>query len=220
MAGRKRSRAASKNTRRVRRRTGPARSLRDNNMLVKRCVHMSDNAIRTTWSSWNYAFRLSDLPDYSQFTNLFDRYRINAVKLLFIPAYNSIEENQGNLNQASSLNYLSVQPRVYTIIDKNGDATTSTENTMLENGNVRIIREPCKSFTVYCKNPCVQLAGEASGVIVSGISKARQWCDTTNYNMAHYGISWGGIAYNGTSSTVAQAYNIVATYYLQFKNVI
>ena len=40
-----------------------------------------------------FTFALADLPNYTEFTTLFDQYRINAVKLTFIPRLSSADSN-------------------------------------------------------------------------------------------------------------------------------
>lgn len=165
------------------------------------------------WSYWNYTFPLSALQGYTEFTNLFGKYRINAVKLTFMPFFSG-----NDYAQAANSTVYAENPRVHYIVDTSGTSASQvdTEAEMLEFANVRTVRNPTKSFSIYIRNPCVHL-GTASGVtIVGGAPKAKQWIDTANYNIVHHGCSIGMVIPGG-ASTGAWKFQVVIKYYMQFK---
>jgi len=182
---------------------------RSNLVSVTRKVTLTPVAF-STWQSQSYAFTLGVLPNYTEFTNLFEQYRINAIKLMFIPAFNGVEGN----TSATVL----AQPRLYTIIDKDGNAQTSSETDMQQYGNARLIREPSKSFTIYIKKPSVQMGTANALTIVGGAPRSSPWLDCDNYQVQHWGCAIGGIMPFTTAGSAT--YSVVATYYMQFKNVV
>ena len=125
---------------------------RSNLVSIKRTRRVADFTVGMSWNSQAYVFTLASLQNYTEFTNLFEQYRINAIKLTFIPQVNGCDAEQQASNAAGGVAYNS-NPIVYTIIDKDGSATTSTEDAMLQYGNARIIRGAYKPWTIYIKGP-------------------------------------------------------------------
>lgn len=173
------------------------------------------------YSYTSYMFNLGGLPNYTEFTNLFDAYRILAVKITFIPSVSS--NDAGNVLNATNWGY---QPTIWTGVDKNGFSwtgatypTINTENAIVQNNNAKIVRNPLKPFSIYIKNPAVELGVVASATLVGGGNRARQWIDTDNYSVNHYGAFIGGLIPNGTAN-FSVVYNPIIKYYMQFKNVI
>lgn len=204
---------SSRSRRSTRRRTAPVRTWRRsivaaNIVTVKRKVTLADVTFNI-WQSQAYAPLLSQLPNYTEFTNLFEQYRINGIKLDFIPKSTSFEAN----TSAS----VAIMPRLYTIIDKDGNAQTSSETAMQQYGNARLIRDPSKPFSIYIKKPCVQFGTANTITIVGGAPKASPWLDCDNFNVQHWGCAIGGIMPTGTGSV---SFSVVATYYMQFKHVV
>lgn len=210
--GYKRRRTTRKPARRTRRRLAtvrPSRWMTRNNLVsIKRKVTLPDVSFNI-WQSQAYAPLLSQLPSYTEFTNLFEQYRINAVKFDFIPKSTSFEANTSAA--------VATMPRLYTIIDKDGNAQTSSEVAMQQYGNSRLIRDPSKPFSIYIKRPCVQFGTANTITIVGGAPKPSPWLDCDNFSVQHWGCAIGGIMPTGTGSV---SFSVVATYYMQFKNVV
>ena len=81
-------------TRRPRRmmRRKPSRPLAKRAMKVhhfRRTFKASNISSTTTGVLGGYSFSLDQLPNYTEFTNLFDQYRINKIVVKFIPNHNS-----------------------------------------------------------------------------------------------------------------------------------
>lgn len=209
--GRRRTRRRT--TRRLRLTRGVTRS----NLvsITRRVVFPEFTLPNNTWYTTSYAFSLAQLPSYTDFTNLFEQYRINAVKLQFMPTFDSADLN---FNPAGTGSVWTRIPRMYTIIDRDGNPQLSTENAMIQYGNVRQITSPLKPFSVYIKAPCVQVATANNVTLVGGAPKGKQWIDCDNYNIGHWGCALGGIAGGTTSGQII--YQVVATFYMQFKNAI
>lgn len=191
------------------------RAKKDNFVSIKRTVTFTDQQVSNSWSCAGYAFTLAMLPSYTEFTQLFEQYRIMAIKLKFLPCFSQNDQEQSNANSAATAPW-AVNPRMYVAIDKDGQANTGSESAIQQYGGCRVISEPLKAFSVYIKNPCVQLGTANAITIVGGAAKARQWIDTDNYNVQHYGCAVGGVI-PFTSAGYAFRYYVVATYYMQFK---
>lgn len=195
------------------------RQFRNENLIsCKRTVTLADFTVSTTWSARSFAFALSALPSYSEFGNLFEQYRINAVKLQFIPFFDGNDLGSSAANVTGGAGWFT-NPRLYHAIDKDGNGATGSETALQEYSDVKIVTEPMKPFVVYIKNPCVQVATANALTLVGGAPKSRQWIDTDNYNIQHYGCVVGAIA-PFASAGYAFKYSVVATYYMEFKGVV
>lgn len=156
------------------------------------------------------SFQLSDLPGYSQFTNLYDQYRFVAVKAEFIPM---------NL----PVTYLNVSvivptcPILYTCIDLD-DATIPGTNQIVEEHESVTCHG---AFTPATTNKYIRWLRPAcapemyqTGGFGGYASKQLQWLDTASSAVQHYGLKWWVYA---ATNTPAYKYNVTLTYYLQFK---
>lgn len=167
------------------------------------------------WNSTNYSFRLNNIPTYTEFTNLFEQYRINAVKLTFIPEWiGGLDQNNAYMSSTGGSPFIS-SPRLYTLIDKDGDPQTNTEDRMLENSKARLIKAPHRPFSIFVRKPCAQFEVATSLGFSGAAPKASPWLDCDNYGVNHFGCAIGAQV-NG-SATASMPYRIVATYYMQFK---
>lgn len=169
------------------------------------------------WTTYPFTFQLANLPAYTEFSNLFDQYRVNAVKLTFLP---SVDGNDaGNVLNMTNWCY---QPRIYTLIDRNGinSGAINTEALLQENTKARLIRNPLKPFSIYIKSPGVELGvGAVAGTSnLNAATAYNRWIDTSANTVSHYGAAVGGIVPNGTTNA-SILYTCVAKYYLQFKNI-
>lgn len=212
-ASSRRSVRPRKMARRTYRRTTVPRAVRDNIVSIKRSVVLNQFSVYNSWSSLAYAFTLGNLPNYTELTALFEQYRINAIKLTFVPTCSSLD---GETATQIPTTYLT-QPRLYTLIDKDANVPVNNESAMLQYGNVRIIKNPTRPFTIYIRGPAVQVGTANALTIVGGAPKSKQWLDCDNYSVQHLGCGVGGIMPQAGAGTIAFNYNVIATYYMQFK---
>lgn len=193
----------------VSRRVGLARPVPTYN--VKRTMVESTFTLSNTWTGAQWVFRLDKLPDFAEFNSLFTHYRINGVRMTFIPHSDSLDST----TQINAVKYITT-PRLYTYVDRDAQPPTSSENAVIQHSDLKIIREPLKPFTVYVKNPAVAEGLQTtSSVAYSGVRPAT-WisCDSPSVN--HYGAVTGGIL-PFTAGAATLAYNVICTYYLQFR---
>ncbi len=81
------------------------------------------------------SFQLSDLPGISDFTNLFDEYRLNSITVRFVPKFSGANTNDFYSSSASLV--APALPTLLTAIDPDGVFSTGTPEDMLQYGNVR-----------------------------------------------------------------------------------
>jgi len=161
-----------------------------------------------TSSTGSYSFKLSDLPQYTEYTAMFDRYRITGVKLHVFPRI-SQQTPAGNTTAATAYS-----PVIAHTIDYD-DATAPTDiNTINQYDTVKFQYE-FKPFKVWIKPRAAQ-AQYGAGVFTSyGNSSPKQWMDVASPDIAYYGWKW---ATNGYSAALNgnQYWDVLATYYLEF----
>jgi len=163
-----------------------------------------------TSSAGAYSFKLSDLPQYTEFTALFDKYRITGVKLKVIPRI-TMQTPAGYQTAATSY-----MPTIVHTIDYD-DATTPTDASQLNQYDTVKMAHNGKPFSVWIRPRAAQ-AQFGAGVFTSyGSSNPKQWMDVASPDIVYYGWKW---ATNGYPATLNgnQAWDVYATYYLEFMN--
>lgn len=187
-----------------------------NRVSVKRTVNLATLTLTTAWAGALYTFTLGSLPNSSDFTNMFSAYRINAVRLLFIPLVTNLDGGQVYANQSAGSQWTTV-PRLYTAIEKQSTAQYTSESGVQQYQNLRIIKRPLSPFSVYVKAPAVWESVQTTASSAFSQPKIKQWLSCDTPTVQHYGCVIGGIL-PGSSATGSVQYNVIATYYLQFKS--
>lgn len=221
----KRKRVYSRLVRRSykRRRTGVyrrrLRRVRGAFLQAKRSFYAFNWAPNTTTTDgfWKYTTsKLNDLPSYLEFVNLFDLYRIKALKFTLRPKYDSFAGNDttdttlpGITNQGGT--FVHVCKDKYSNVSPSGTYTSTTLNTYLEQGNVRTYRG-LRPINIYVRAPVVDMPAGAGNKRV-----ASPWLQTADYTTVHRGthIFMQDPAFNGT---FGQSFDVFVTLYMQFKN--
>jgi len=162
----------------------------------------------TVGTGGGYYFRLNQLPNYAEFTALFDAYRINKVVMRFIPQYNQINTNT-NVGAPVTV------PLMYTVIDYD-DVTSPTGGVDLQQ------YASCKTMAGNKPFTMVIVPKTATPVYRNNVASAylqnnpRQWIDCTYPDVEHYGVRF----FMNPSLVLAQfSYTVEATFYIAFKNV-
>lgn len=150
---------------------------------VHRFVRTALFAVRTAGVAtqlWNELFTLSILPNYTEFTNLYDFYRIRKVKWYMVP---TVTENPA---EASVTNYN--LPTVHTVLDYNDYNVLFTLNDLMQYRNYkahrghRIVK---RYFTPAVANTLYNTANTSAFG-----PKFKQWISTDNPNVSHYGVRY------------------------------
>lgn len=145
----------------------------------RRCV-LQDGVLSTTIPNnyLNMSFALADLPDVSDFTNLYDEYRLVAVQVRIEPQFSA---NFPWANQSGTQLYTA--PRIYATVDTDGFGGIMTLNQMLQHGNMKFSR-PGAGLTVTVKPKFQSVVDTAQTA-----KNTKGWLDCANTGVKHYGIN-------------------------------
>lgn len=154
-------------------------------------------------------FYLNDVPSATDFTNLYDRYRINGVKLQI-----TYLSNQSATNGPSSL------PVLNYAVDYDDTVAPSTESVMQQKQDLKTkVLIANKPINIYVKNPKVQVpVPNAGAVLENAMVKNAGFINCTYPTIPHCGIKyWLSGLYAGASGN-AGCIRIVPTYYLTLRD--
>lgn len=125
------------------------------------------------------------MPSHTEFTNLFDKYKLLSFTVEFIPKYDS-----NNIGGQYNL------PVIYYKYDSDDSTAPATISELMECAKVRrwVLNRPLK---LHCKYPCVA-ASLYNGLTTAYGVKRSPWIDLAYPAVPHYGIKFVGI---GSPST-------------------
>lgn len=148
---------------------------------------------------------LASVPDYTDFTNLYDAYQIKAIKVTFIPRITSVEQTGSLTNQVA---------QIHTVLDYDDGLPLSSIQDYVQYESYktsRLHREHKRYFV-----PAIEsTAQKATGTVVPAIQLKKQWLDCDVVDIAHHGCKW--LIQGGSQDTV---YDTKITFYMAFKQVI
>lgn len=194
----------------------PRRSLRrfpvKRSGLVRRKVHNFKRTFTNTLTVTNQAdlagamfFQLDQLPDYSEF-ELFDEYRILAIRAEFVPEQNSFEA------------YDTAAPTIFTVIDHCDTDTPANLNELLQYETLRksVLKGRHKRYFKCSTLISNQVNG---GTDVSQVAY-RKWFAMRSPDIQHYGLKYYVPHINTDPETTnSMTINCYFTYYFQCKSV-
>lgn len=196
---------------------------RVNNNKVYRFVKSYDEQVPVAISAGNLlfvaakSFSLSDLPEYTYYTNIYDQYRLIGVKQKFIfgqtvalaPA--EIEASQPNFANAGIF---------YFCVDYD-DASSPTSVAQILNYQNSTYKHALGTYTTAFK-PRVALAAYSGAFTSYANTSGKQWMDCNSPNVEYYGSKWAidytGFAITGGPYTM-QLLTIISDYVVEFRNV-
>lgn len=180
----------------------------------KRSVYLSGNIVTSTTSDTftNQFFALSNVPNSSEFTSLYDQYKINAVKVSLIPRGNTAEITAAS---GASAVFQGQSVGVFSVIDYDDTALLTSINEACQYQNMKMSRAT-RTHSRYLK-PRFNLQGITNqGTGATGPTmNTRGWIDCSQINVPHFGLKWAfqqNVNYN-------LQYDVKIDYYLAFKNV-
>lgn len=156
----------------------------------------------TNLASGFYKFALNDVGGYTDFTNLFEKYKITGVKLKFIPTL-------GTNALAGGSNAL--RP-IAIAVDRSVMSTTPTFVSLMEDADTKV-RSGMKPFSVWISKPTAYTTIDGSS---PAAMLTNSWLDTANATVHHFGVKY---AFDGSQGTVTTAYKVFATLYIKCKGV-
>lgn len=188
---------------------------------VKRTFVSGQWNFNTTATSdfWKYyTFTLGDLPSVSEFTPVFDEYRVRAIKVTFRPNVDGTYAQQADAATATTTQ--STVAWLHTCVDPmstvvpTGTYTNATINSFLENDRVRS-RRLKGAVSVYFR-PILTDAVTGSGTAAARVSP-RQWIRTSDTAATYRGFHALMQAEN-PSVIFKPSVTVFITFYMQFKN--
>lgn len=163
--------------------------------------------VAATNSFFNYIHAMVDMPQASQFLSLYDQYRLMAVRITFIPQYNSYQVG----GTASTV------PVIYTALDFDS-ATTPTQINTLDNYTTCRKQTFTRPHTRYYKpSPLLNTYISATTSGQANLSR-KTWMNWNTSNVPYYGLI-GAITAANPAALVAQSVRVMAVYYFQCRNV-
>lgn len=153
--------------------------------------------------AYAYAFKLSDIADYSQWTSVYDLYRITNITAQIIGA-----------NQNSSVSSANQCTQIMaSAIDYDDNNVTTSLETTLNFGSSYVHGPTCndrRSFTPKINNVAWQ------GGVGTGLQPAsRQWLDALSSNVEHYGLK---VYIPKSQSANVFSWTIIFEYTIEYKN--
>lgn len=185
----------------------------------KRTFLLENFGVNDALFSKAYNFRLNQLPNYTEFTTLFDAYRIVGIKV-------NILFSRINVNSGPGAQTAIPQGIVYDVVDYDGD-TALTIPEIYQYQNLHIIGiQKLEMYTGKITRffrPKVSVNAYAGGVTSGYTQKSRQWIDNANSTVQHYGwkFIYDGAVEGGTGLNDNHGFfSFVCTMYVQCKQVV
>lgn len=170
----------------------------------------------TTAGFWRYyQFTPNLIPNWNDFFNLFDQYKINALKFSFVPRFDNYAGNDSTDVTAPGVTlatgaFLHVVNDPYSTVTPSGTYTTANLNSFMEQGPVKTY-VATKPVEVYYK-PTINMATEAG----NNMRTKAPWLNV-NLNNAHSGFHIFAQDPN-LSAAWTQTFDVFVTVYASFRN--
>lgn len=165
-------------------------------------------SITDSWNNLNRQIRLADIPNYTDFTGLYDQYKICGIKETFV-----FDKSEATVGSAAS----QILPNLYFVYDSNSSgASLSNETAALEYQNCRIRRmdKPIKKWT---KTNFLTSANSGGSDVLT--VKGKGYVSTASTSVNYYGSLFAvdGAMAGGTGTNTLGQLKVFTTFYLAFK---
>jgi len=151
-----------------------------------------------------YTFSLDQLPSYTDFTALFDTYKINRVVIQFEPR---------NMTMVTTSNGTDV-PLLHVITDTDDSTIPASVQEMEQYSTYRHV--PATHPLTVSISPNVLVMAYKTAV-TTAYSPAKRWIDANDVTTPHYGLK---LILEQTAGPIYQFhYSVIVTYYITCKNV-
>lgn len=176
--------------------------------FFKRVMATQFNILDTaTINSFGLKFRLVDLPSYTEFTSLFDQYKIAGIGLKFMyshnmsPVYDAVDRSL---------------PVCHTVIDYDDAEVLVNENDFLQYETLKT-RRLDKTFSLYLRPMICDSLYQGA---FTGYGVKRGWIDCSSLNIEHYGVKiCVDPIVHGVGENTIGILSMYTTFYLKFRGV-
>lgn len=123
-----------------------------------------------------FKIRVSDIPQFGQYADLYTQYRINWVKVTLLPDYNTAaaDQNAATYNASLPLNYSGLARIAYAIQDSPNQVAPASEAAVLQDNGAKVKVLASKWSCSFKPVPDVAQSTPA-GVPIYTRQKYRQW---------------------------------------------
>lgn len=194
----------------VKRRAGVMRSrigssVRQPVQFFKRGFFRQDQLIvGTTGNSLGVSFKLNDLPNSTEFTNLYDLYSIRAIKIKLMPRFSQVSSDSTSIG-------VNEMPNIVSCIDYDDASAPTSMDEVLQYGNHRIHRGN-SVITRYFKPALAQQVFQ-SATSTGFTAKKREWVNSDYPAVPHYGFK----VFVPPTQNVTFVYDMYIEYFLAMK---
>lgn len=176
------------------------------------------HSFKRTWFNENYFstgatgptlaglnFRLDMLPNYTEFTNLYDMYRINKIVVKLIPKVSEVGMVLGATNNSAGI-------QIHSALDFDDSAAPTNVSQLTQYSTYKMTRGHNIHTRVFVPKCELSANGTANAA-----PKAYQWLDTAHPDVAHYGMK---LIIPTISANTIVYYDYSVTAYFSCKSVI
>lgn len=164
-----------------------------------------------------FKVKITDIPQVSQYANLYKQYRINWIKVQLIPTYNTdnADVNSANYNIANTVPEIGMCRIAYSIQDSPGVTTPATEQEVLEDNGAKV--KTVKSMWHCSCKPVADITEQvAGGGVIPVKQKYRQWFNFDTATVANNPDHGSIVAYLTLPGSGAGYVNYNAYYKVNF----
>lgn len=164
-------------------------------------------------------FMLAHVANPAELTNLFDQYRIKAVKIDCMLTYNSAESGITTAAGAAQAYRSGVLPTMHYTVDFDDNTAPTNIVSVLEN-SYATSRRMDKPFSIMIKPRAQQIVTNGSSQVAGGLLASNTWLDNAATAVPHYGLKFWVEDWPISEVAGTFAIKFIPTYYLEAKNVI
>lgn len=171
---------------------------------IKRVVQLTNKVTSAADQNIVYTFKLSDLPNYTEITSLYDQYKIKSVQLKIVPTKTESDVSNSSLTT-------SIYP-LHSVLDFS-DATALTGiNDYLQYSTYKMT-SPMRMLKRFCYPKQLQYAYDQTSGAAALADIKNSWIRSESPDIQHLGIK----VLIPASTVNILAYQVFATYYVLAK---
>jgi len=198
--------------------TGIPTSLRNQQCAITRIANLGTYTIpKAAAAGVNYTFQLNQVPAYTELNNLFDEYKICAVKLTFVPRFDGNDLASAQEAAFAGAVWRS-DPIIYVGVDRDGDQSLLSESAVMQASSTKLVKNVNRTFSVYISRPMIK------GIVNSSMGFAGALNQAHWLNSSFPAAEWKGAYIYGYlpegSLFSAANYQVFAKYYMKFRKAI
>lgn len=162
----------------------------------------------TSFQDGQFFFELRFLPEYTEFTTLYDQYRVDKLVFRFMP-----------LTNAGVSGVLAEQPQpLITAVDFDGGTVGLTQDQLLSYESAQIT-SAFKEKVITIKPRAELLSTDSDAITVSAsVAPSNTWWDCSNVKILHHGVRYGIPANTTMPVGYGVRWTVWCEVYITFKN--